>query len=834
MAILSNTPTLSYIYIKDMIITYNNIPYQIQNTYTNKPYIYWDYNDPYKLIFSNTVIKAMAGRFYICFNDKGNPTLVPQTEIDISFSENASRDLISEKILGIQQIIDEGVVDEERFTTIEQSIEGVKQTVGEVQKNVEGNTQSISTLQQTSESISAEVSALDRKFNEDLEAKELRDNISKALLSLQSTLGLFSSNMNTYMEDNRLTDVEKEELTTYIDKIGTVKLETNVYLDTIISALRANGQIDQSNTLETQRDLLNTSVDNLITNINNACVDEKFTNAEMLAIISYFSNVNSKITETKNLVDEYIFLGVGGDLIEEIGRITVQQNQISLSVSRTESSLKNSLNLAKASIQGVVDSNNTALTSFKNCISVIIEDRNISQEEKDSLQIRIDAMNEAIAHITAKKDELIANTLIGDAEKDNLIYAYNGFIFKYEEMLQTVNDAISSGSVDDVEIININEDLNEYYNLLNEIHSSMCKASDSIEANTISKEIEDAKDEVREEISGLDEKINDLIIDSNEAVLSGLIDKQEKENILQNLETLSREKLDIDNRFNEWYSSSYLYGALKQSYKQTYDNYVEKYNVLESLSRTIANKSNLVTDSERQQIEDATNNLKVALNNFFKESENVINAITSNEMNYIKSNLSKDFEDVNNALNNLNNQLNNTFKDGLITEMELKSIETILLQIDKEFYDIDKTYEELYNNANLILNEPKMWIGYIPYDAMGNVGINSLDQIGVGITMREIQFGLNAGTIQELDLQKIEKLSIGIVPESCYICCIFPKYSRYVITVDNGIEEKDLFTMNHGDYPINGLDLNSQIEGTDYLVSGFLTHMEGERFLYVD
>ena len=834
MAILSNTPTLSYIYIKDMIITYNNIPYQIQNTYTNKPYIYWDYNDPYKLIFSNTIIKAMAGRFYICFNDKGNPTLVPQTEIDISFSENTSRDLISEKILGIQQIIDEGVVDEERFTTIEQSIEGVKQTVGEVQKGVEGNTQSISTLQQTSESISAEVSALDRKFNEDLEAKELRDNISKALLSLQSTLGLFSSDMNAYMEDNRLTDVEKEEITTYIDKIGTVKLETNVCLDTIISALRANGQIDQSNTLETQRDLLNTSVDNLITNINNACVDEKFTNAEMLAIISYFSNVNSKITETKNLVDEYIFLGVGGDLIEEIGRITVQQNQISLSVSRTESSLKNSLNLAKASIQGVVDSNNTALTSFKNCISVIIEDRNISQEEKDSLQIRIDAMNEAIAHITAKKDELIANTLIGDAEKDNLIYAYNGFIFKYEEMLQTVNDAISSGSVDDVEIININEDLNEYYNLLNEIHSSMCKASDSIEANTISKEIEDAKDEVREEISGLDEKINDLIIDSNEAVLSGLIDQQEKENILQNLETLSREKLDIDNRFNEWYSSSYLYGALKQSYKQTYDNYVEKYNALDSLSRTIANKSNLVTDSERQQIEDSTNNLKVALNNFFKESENVINAITSNEMNYIKSNLSKDFEDVNNALNNLNNQLNNTFKDGLITEMELKSIETILLQIDKEFYDIDKTYEELYNNANLILNEPKMWIGYIPYDAMGNVGINSLDQIGVGITMREIQFGLNAGTIQELDLQKIEKLSIGIVPESCYICCIFPKYSRYVITVDNGIEEKDLFTMNHGDYPINGLDLNSQIEGTDYLVSGFLTHMEGERFLYVD
>ena len=69
MSVLSNTPTLSYIYIKDMIITYREQSYIIQNTYTNKPYIYWDYNDPYNLIFSNTTLKELAGRFYIYFND---------------------------------------------------------------------------------------------------------------------------------------------------------------------------------------------------------------------------------------------------------------------------------------------------------------------------------------------------------------------------------------------------------------------------------------------------------------------------------------------------------------------------------------------------------------------------------------------------------------------------------------------------------------------------------------------------------------------------------------------------------------------------------------------
>ena len=354
----TNTPSLSYIQWKDMIITYDNQSYQIQNSYTNKPYIYWDYNQPYNLITSNTMLKEMAGRYYICFNDRGLYTLVPQTDLEISFAENVSRDLISEKILGFQE---QNEINGQKFATIEQTVDGIKQTVGKFKEDIEGNTQQISTLKQASDSISAEVSSLDRKFNEDLEAKRLRDDISSAILSLQSTLGLFSSDMSKYMEDNKLSDIEKEKITNYKNELETDKLELNTYLNTIISALKANGQTDKANTLTTQKDLLNTSIKNLITNINNACVDNVFTNTEISTITSYFANVNSKLTETKNLVSDYIFLGVGGDLIEEIGKIVVQQNQISLSVSKTEYSMKNSLNLDKALIQDIIDSNNTSL-----------------------------------------------------------------------------------------------------------------------------------------------------------------------------------------------------------------------------------------------------------------------------------------------------------------------------------------------------------------------------------------------------------------------------------------------------------------------------------------
>ena len=694
----TNTPSLSYIQWKDMIITYNNQSYQIQNSYTNKPYIYWDYNQPYTLITSNTMLKEMAGRYYICFNDRGLYTLVPQTDLEISFAENVSRDLITEKILGFQE---QNEINGQKFATIEQTVDGIKQTVGKFKEDIEGNTQQISTLKQTSDSISAEVSSLDRKFNEDLEAKRLRDDISSAILALQSTLGLFSSDMSKYMEDNRLSDTEKEEITNYKNELETDRLELNTYLDTIISALRANGQTDKANTLTTQKDLLNTSINNLTTNIDTACVDNVFTNTEISTITSYFANVNSKLTETKNLVSDYIFLGVGGDLIEEIGKIVVQQNQISLSVSKTESSLKNSLNLAKALVQDIIDSNNTTLLNYKNCLNIITEDRTVTKEEIDSLQVRANAMDETVNNITNKKNELISNSLLDNTIKNELKKAYEDFASKYQSMKDTVNRAMSNEVVNDIELIDINEEINEYYEQLNNIHSKMCDAVDNIDINTTNKAIADAKSDVQKEIDDLTSIVNNIQIDAEGAILGSLVDRQEKDNILQNLSILEREKIDIDNRFNEWYSSSFLYGNLKQTYKQVYDEYVNKYNILYNLCNTIANKSDLVSDEERLSIDNATNELLTALNNFFKESETVIGIITSNEMNYIKNNLSKDFNDINNALNDLNTQMNEAFKDGIITEMELKNINNMLIQLDKEKMDIDKTYDEIYNNGNL-------------------------------------------------------------------------------------------------------------------------------------
>ena len=674
------------------------MPYQIQNVYTMKPYIYFDTNNPYTLVISNKSIQHELNLRYICFNDKGYPTLVPQTDIEISFAEDKSSDLVSAKIFGVMEDLSE---QGEKITTVQQDIEGIKTTVGTFQEDILGNTQQITILQQKDNEISAQVSRVERVFNEDLEAKQLRDDISVAILGLQATLGTFSNDIYSFMEDNRLSDVEKREIDAYKEQLINKRLDLISQIDILISALSGNGQTDKANLLTSQRDLLSTSVDNLITGITNACVDNMFTNSEMTVIVSYFANVNTKINETKKLIDEYMFTSIGGELVEAISKLTLAQNEIQLSISRTESTLKNSLNLSKALIQDIISSNNTALVNFKNCFSTIIEDRDVIKEEKDSLTVRIDAMNKELTNITSKKDEIINDVMLDSSVKNEIVSVYNTFMSSYNTMVNEVNSSISDSKINDVEILEVNEKVNEYYTQLNNMHSMLCQGLDNIEGNMITTEIANAKNEIRSEINALDDKIKQLEIDASGAIVSGLVDEQEKANILQNVEILEREKIDIDNRFNEWYNSEFLYGDIKSAYKQTYDVYVSKYNTLVNLSNTIANKTDLVSESERQAIKQVKEEFLIALDNFFKESEVVVSVSASNEVNYIKNSLSKEFEDVNNAMNNLNNSMTEMFSDGIITEVEKKNLETILTQIDKEYMDITKTYEEIYNNSNL-------------------------------------------------------------------------------------------------------------------------------------
>lgn len=160
------------------------------------------------------------------------------------------------------------------------------------------------------------------------------------------------------------------------------------------------------------------------------------------------------------------------------------------------------------------------------------------------------------------------------------------------------------------------------------------------------------------------------------------------------------------------------------------------------------------------------------------------------------------------------------------------TIPTVMCGIEiKEPITIEDEGEE--NNPEVPAIE-KMWIGYLPYDPEGKVGIDSLDVIGDGLTKKYIDGAVQSGTLKEVSVGTMDKTSIGIVPESAYACCIYPANKNFVVTIDNGIGGKETFNEKHGQYSVNGMLLNEKVDNVQYRVSGFLSSMQGERFFYVD
>ena len=324
MSLLANVPTLSYISWKNMIITYNETTYQIENSHTNRMYIYWDLKNPYLLTTSNVKLEPRNDLFYIIFNNSGTYTVVPNDNIEIDFSENPSRSAITNRIVGLSNDT------KDRFTAVQIDIDGIKFDV----YDAEGK---FSKFEQRVDKIDLEVKGVEKKYSDDPQLIKMREDFNEVLLSLQATLGLFSSDMNTYMEDNSLSSNEKNNIISYKTSLEQKRVELNNQLNEVVEYLNGIEDIDQARIIEinASKDGLNTAISNLFTNIDVVCSDNVFTNTEITAIVSYFGKTNLAINECKNTID-YVFLGIGGFLIEEVSNITLEQDNIKLEVKKVE------------------------------------------------------------------------------------------------------------------------------------------------------------------------------------------------------------------------------------------------------------------------------------------------------------------------------------------------------------------------------------------------------------------------------------------------------------------------------------------------------------------
>ena len=84
MALNNNTPANTYIYIDNLVITFENQSYPINNIYTNKKYIYFDKNKTNTLYLSD-IRKKDENLIYIIKNLNGNGIIINNEKVKLIF-----------------------------------------------------------------------------------------------------------------------------------------------------------------------------------------------------------------------------------------------------------------------------------------------------------------------------------------------------------------------------------------------------------------------------------------------------------------------------------------------------------------------------------------------------------------------------------------------------------------------------------------------------------------------------------------------------------------------------------------------------------------------------
>lgn len=704
MGVSNNSPTFSYVHFSGVSVVYNNELYMVQDYATNKKYIYYNVDLPNQLNSSNVMPNRSLKQFLVAINDNGMATLVPSTSDDFSISfDGNSTQAIKDRIFGLYEKNEQFG---EKFVAIEQDINGIKQIVGEGGVGGEGYDDSavwekISQIEQTAEKIDLSVKETTKKYNDDKETNQLRENLNSSIIKINSNLGTFKSEITTYFKNNEITEEETIQINTQLGILENEKVTLDGYVDTVKLVAEKNNQTQDVVAIESAKRALDIAHNNLKNNISNAIIDSIITSTENTIIIDSFAKYNLRLNELKKTCDDIIILGLGGVITEELANISIKADEIRLSVSKVESDFKTDMSVQKIEIESQIKDVSDALGTFENTVNTVFKDGIIDETEKILLQEKIDNIDKEKLDVDAKYNSVVNDENLSEDIKTELITKYEEYNDKHSELKSKIEYVISDDMVNDAEKLEINTLFKEYANVLAYFSALMTKAVEDITFNTSKAELEQAKNDLKGEIDDVKDSIAGIggIIDGT--FEDNILDEVERKNIEQNLESLSREKIDIDNTYNSIYASEYLLGQSKENFKIAYDEYVDAFNEVVIVSTGILNKETLIDSVDRANLDSAILAHKDKLNLLSIETNKVMDIIALNKSNVLKGDMQQEISDVNNRIDDILGDISGAVGDGIIDEAEAIIIKNSLDNIKKEKLDVDAKYSVIYENECL-------------------------------------------------------------------------------------------------------------------------------------
>lgn len=735
MGISNNSPTMSYIHISGISVVWNNETYMVQDFATNKKYVYWNADFPHQLNASNVMPNRSTKQHLVIVNDNGMHTLVPSTSDNFSISfDGNSNQAIKDRIFGLYEKNEQFG---NKFVAIEQDINGIKQIVGDNGESSDGSLiDRVSKIEQRADGIDLSVEKISKKYNDDKETNKLREDLNSAIIKLNSTLGTFKGELTDYFKNNEITSEEKVKIETQLGILTNEKTVLDGLVDTIKLIAENNNQTQDAIAIESAKRALQIAHDNLYNNITNAVIDSIITPTENTIIIDSFAKYNLRINELKKTCDDVIILGLGGVITEELANINIKSDEIKLSVSKVESDFKNDMSVQKIELESQIKDVSTALGTFEETVNTTFKDGIIDESEKQLLKEKIGLVDKEKVDIDLRYNSVVQDLNLSEEVKIELTARYNEYCNKHNELKEKINHVISDNMVNDAEKLEIDTLFKAYSNSLAHFSALMNKAIENITFNTSKAELEQAKNELQGSIDGVKESIEgiDKVLDGT--FENNILDEVERENIKQNLENLSREKLDIDKTYAELYGNAYLTGQDKVNFKNSYDNYISKYNEVVKLSNDILAKEDLINNIDKANMDSAIAKHKETLALFHTQANKSIDIIATNKVNSAKNEIGENLDNLKGEIDGLDSYIDGAFKDSVLSDAEKNAIKQNLKTLETGKLNIDKQYTVVYNNASLTgTAKTELKSSYdnyvLKYNSLVTVINNILDKTGL-------------------------------------------------------------------------------------------------------
>ena len=140
----------------------------------------------------------------------------------------------------------------------------------------------------------------------------------------------------------------------------------------------------------------------------------------------------------------------------------------------------------------------------------------------------------------------------------------------------------------------------------------------------------------------------------------------------------------------------------KETLRQAKVRYDFAYQSLKDIIMSVVSDGTFNYDIENTIIQKAQESYNETYSEFNRIAQQSIDIIGTNKVNLTKEDLTNQINDVDDALNSLETTMEGVFRDGLLSDSEKTLLKDNLNLIAKEKTDVDKDYETLYNNEDLL------------------------------------------------------------------------------------------------------------------------------------